>query len=143
MARELTAAIEIHAPPARVWEALTDFPLYRFWNPFILAANGPLRVGEKIKMRIRLHDGIRINIRPTILKVEPEIELCWLGRLLIPGLVDGEHHLVIVPMDSGSVQFLQREVYRGLLVPVLWRRLQKDARSGFEAMNRALKRLLE
>ena len=143
MARELTAAIEIHAPPARVWEALTDFPLYRFWNPFILAANGPLRVGAKIKMRIRLHDGIRINIRPTILKVEPEIELCWLGRLLIPGLVDGEHHLVIVPMGSGSVQLLQREVYRGLLVPVLWRRLQKDARSGFEAMNRALKRLLE
>ena len=143
MVREVTTAIEIHAPAASVWEALTDFSRYPLWNPFILAANGPLKVGAKIKMRIRLHDGIRITIRPTILKVETEIELCWLGRLLVPGLVDGEHHLVILPTDSGSVQLLQREVYRGLLVPVLWPRLQKDARSGFEAMNRALKRLLE
>ena len=143
MVREVTTAIEIRAPAARVWEALTDFPHYPHWNPFILAANGQLRVGAKIRMHIRLHDGLRIIIRPTILKVEPEIELCWLGRLLVRGLVDGEHHLMIVPMDSGSVRFLQREVYRGLLVPVLWHRLQKDARSGFEAMNRALKRLLE
>jgi len=32
-----------------------------------------------------------MTFRPTILKAEPERELRWLGRLLLPGLFDGEH----------------------------------------------------
>ncbi|HLE55364.1 MAG TPA: SRPBCC domain-containing protein [Thermoplasmata archaeon] len=57
----------------------------------------------------------------------------------IPGLFDGEHIFEIEPAGAGRTRFVQREVFRGLLVPVLARSLDRDTKRGFEEMNRALK----
>jgi hypothetical protein len=80
-----------------------------------------------------------MTFRPTVLSVEPNRELRWLGRLLIPGLFDGEHIFEIEPAGMDRVRFTQREVFRGLFVPLLARSLDRDTRRGFEEMNRALK----
>ena len=36
-------------------------------------------------------------------------------------------------------RFTQREEFRGVLVPLLWKQLDTRTRAGFEAMNEALK----
>jgi len=77
--------------------------------------------------------------RPAVVKVEPRRELRWLGRLLVPGLFDGEHTFIIAPLEPGRVRFIQREVFTGLLVPLLAHGLDTDTRRGFEEMNHALK----
>ena len=84
-----------------------------------------------------------MTFRPTVMKVEPGRELRWLGHLLVPGIFDGEHIFEIEELESDRVRFVQREVFKGLLVPLLARSLDRDTQRGFEEMNRALRERVE
>ena len=44
--------------------------------------------------------GSTITIQPTVLVVQPERELRWIGRLFIPGIFDGEHSFIIEPQGA-------------------------------------------
>ena len=79
------------------------------------------------------------TFRPKVLKAEPKRELRWLGRLLIPGLFDGDHIFTIEHIGSERVRFVQREIFSGLLVSFLAHGLDMKIRLGFEPMNEALK----
>jgi hypothetical protein len=137
--KELRTEIEIQASAERVWQLLTDFPAFPQWNPFIRKASGNIRVGERLEVRLQPSGASAMTFRPTVLKVEPNREFRWLGHLLIPGLFDGEHSFTIEPLGEGRVRFTQREVFTGLLVPLLARGLDTDTQRGFEEMNQALK----
>jgi hypothetical protein len=58
-------------------------------------------------------------------------------------LFDGEHIFEIEPTKAGSVRFVQRERFSGILVPLLWRSLDKSTRKGFNEMNAGIKRKAE
>ena len=126
-------------PPSRIWHLLTDFASYPQWNPFIRSATGEPREGAQLEVYLQPSGTRGMIFRPRILKAESDRELRWLGHFLIPGLFDGEHIFTIEPLEGGSVQFMQREIFTGLLVPLFMRWLEKDTRRGFEEMNRALK----
>jgi len=83
-----------------------------------------------------------MTFRPKVLKVDPNHELRWLGRLYLPWLFDGEHALIIEPSSEGSVKFIQREKFTGLLVPFT-HSLLRDTQRGFEEMNKVLKQQAE
>jgi hypothetical protein len=61
---------------------------------------------------------------------------------LVPGLFDGEHTLATEPLDENRVRFVQHEVFKGVLVPLVARSLANTLR-GFEEMNEALKERAE
>ena len=84
-----------------------------------------------------------MTFKPKVLNAEPNRELRWLGHLLFPGLFDGEHSFTIQPLGESRVRFVQREEFKGLLVPLLARSLHNGTRRGFEEMNRALKERAE
>jgi hypothetical protein len=140
--RALRTEIEIQAPTARVWEVLTDFGSYPDWNPFIRSISGKPREGARLEARIQPPGGRAMTFKPTVLAVTPERELRWLGRLLVPGLFDGEHSFRLEPAGEGRVRFVQSERFGGLLVPLFGKTLEKTER-GFEAMNAALKERAE
>jgi hypothetical protein len=137
--RELYSEIEIAASAERVWRLLTDFASYPEWNPFIRRISGEPTTGERLEVRIEPPGGRGMTFRPTVLNAEDNRELRWLGHLLVPGLFDGEHSLVIQPLGENRVRFVQREAFRGLLVPLFARSLNNNTQRGFEEMNRALK----
>ena len=83
--------------------------------------------------------GAAMTFRPTVLVVEPERELRWLGHLLVPGLFDGEHQFEIHSLGPGRVRFVQQERFTGVLVPLFARNLDAHTLPGFNAMNAALK----
>jgi hypothetical protein len=141
--RELNTEIEINSSPERVWELLTDFKQYPRWNPFIRSVRGKLEPEAKLEVRIQPSGARGMTFRPAVLKAERTRELRWLGRLLIPGIFDGEHIFTIEPIAENSVRFVQREQFSGLLVPLLWRSLNRDTRRGFVEMNAALKKRAE
>jgi hypothetical protein len=64
-------------------------------------------------------------------------ELRWLGRVLLPGIFDGEHVHELEPRGPDRTRYVQREKFRGILVPLLGRTLEAT-RLGFEKMNAAL-----
>ena len=141
--KELYSEIEIDASAERVWGVLTDFASYPEWNPFIRSISGEPTTGERLEVRIEPPGGRGMIFRPTVLKAEDNRELRWLGHLLVPGLFDGEHSLALQPLDEKRVRFIQREAFKGLLVPLLSRSLDNNTLRGFEEMNRALKERAE
>jgi hypothetical protein len=142
MVKQLSAEIEIAATPERVWAILTEFAAYPAWNPFIRKVEGAPAVGTRLAVRIEPPGGRGMAFRPTVLTVEPNRELRWLGRMLVPGLFDGEHSFHLEPLDAGRVRLVQAERFTGFLVPVLGGMLGNTER-GFQAMNQALKERAE
>ena len=88
--RKIHTEIEIEAPADRVWQELTDFAAFPEWNPFLESVEGDLSTGARLKVNLK-----GMSFKPTLLKVEADRELRWLGRLMVPGLFDGEHHFII------------------------------------------------
>lgn len=140
--KTLRTEIEVDAPPERVWQVLMDFDAYPKWNPFIRSIEGAAAIGSRLKVRIEPPGGRGMTFRPTVRAVEPARELRWLGRLLVPGLFDGEHQLAIEPLEGGRTRFVQSERFSGLLVGLLTSALSATER-GFAQMNEALKRRAE
>jgi hypothetical protein len=141
--KELRTEIEVAASPEAVWAVLTDFGAFPQWHPFIQEASGEQKVGGKLRIRVVPRGSRGMVFKPTVLAFEPNRELRWLGRLAIPGLFDGEHGFTLEPIDGGRTKLTQREVFTGVLVPLLARSLDDGTKKGFEAMNLALKERAE
>jgi hypothetical protein len=139
MATQLQADIEIQASPERVWEVLTDFDAYARWNPFMIHAAGRAAVGTRLEVRMRPPGRRPTTFRPRVLEAEPGRRLRWLGRVLVPGLFDGEHSFTIRPTGRDRVTLSQHERFRGILAPVLLRFIAGPTLEGFRQMNQALK----
>ena len=138
MAKELEATIEIDAGAERVWAVLTDFDSYPDWNPFITHLSGRAGVGEKLHVRMQPPGGRAVTFHPTVRAADAPRELRWFGRLIVPGLFDGEHTFRLEPLADGRVRFVQHERFSGVLVPLLGRVL-RQTQEGFARMNAALK----
>jgi hypothetical protein len=143
MAKQLHAQVDIQASPERVWEVLTDFAAYPQWNPFITQASGSARVGERLTNRMQPVGGRPVTFRPTVLEADPGRRLRWIGRMLTPGIFDGEHTFTIQPLGDGQVRLVQQEQFRGLLAPLMAKSLDRHTLPGFELMNQALKHRAE
>ncbi len=137
--KEIRTEVEIEAPPERVWRMLTDVAAFPEWNPFIRWARGDVKPGARLEVHLQPPGAKGMTFRPTVLKAEPPRELRWIGRLGLRGLFDGEHIFTIEEEGPERVRFVQREVFTGLLVPLMARSLDRNTRRGFEEMNRALK----
>jgi hypothetical protein len=141
--RELNTEIEIDATAEKIWHILTEFEKFPQWNPFIRRISGELKVGARLEVHMQLPGGRSMTFKPRVLKVEPNREFRWKGKLLIPGLFDGEHIFTVDPLSEKRVRFIQREVMAGMLVPLFFRGMDKTTRRGFEEMNQVLKSMAE
>ena len=139
MTQQLQAEIEVQASAERVWEVLTDFAAYPEWNPFIVEASGEPVPGTRLELRMRLAGRRATTLRPQVLDAHPDRTFRWLGRLLVPGLFDGEHRFTIQPAGPGQVRLTQHEEFRGVLAPLLLAMIAKSTLEGFHRMNQALK----
>jgi hypothetical protein len=131
----------IAANPERVWRILTDIDSYPEWNPFIVQGSGEFRKGEKVTLEMLPPGGRSMSFSPTVLAVDPARELRWLGRLVVPGIFDGEHWFTLEPEGDGT-RLTQGERFTGLLPRFMGGTLAKTER-GFEALNAALKERAE
>ena len=105
---------------------------------------GDLQEGAKLEVLLDTPNSNPMSFQPTLIKVAPERELRWLGRMWgIPGIFTGEHRFQIEPAGENTVRFVQSERFTGVSVPFVWSRLEDDTRAGFVTMNEALKRLAE
>jgi hypothetical protein len=141
--KDVTTQIEINSYPSVVWKILTDFSTYEQWNPFIHRIVGEPKEGTKINIYIETPAGKSRKYSPTITKVERERELRWLGKSLLPRILDGEHIFTLEELSPGRVLFTQREVFGGLLSSAFGKSLDVDVKQGLEEMNNALKKRAE
>lgn len=131
---ELVTEVVLPAPPERVWAVLSDGARFGEWNPFIRAMDGELVPGGKLRNVMAPAGGREMTFTPTVLAVRPAAELRWLGRLLVPGLFDGEHYFLLTP-TAGGTRLVHGERFRGI---AFWFVKAESFRGDFERMNAAL-----
>ena len=139
--RRIATAIDIDAPADAVWRVLVDFPAYPEWNPFIRRIAGEPKVGARLEVTAQPQGRKPMTFRPTVRVADPGRELRWLGRVLMPGIFDGEHAFIIEERPNGC-RLRHEEIFRGLLVPLFGAMLDDTAKS-FTELNTALKRRVE
>ena len=143
MTKEIKTTIQINASPEKVWSILTNFENYPKCNPFIKSIKGNVKVGNKITARIEPPGAKGMTFKPRILAYETNKELKWLGNLWFSGLFDGEHIFELIDNGNGTTTFIQREKFKGLLVPMFKKMLDINSLNGFDNMNKKLKELAE
>ncbi|HEX7077988.1 MAG TPA: SRPBCC domain-containing protein [Candidatus Eisenbacteria bacterium] len=140
---DLETHIDIAAPADRVWAIASDLASYPQWNRFMPRATGLLRKGGRLDVSIDPPHGPAMTVHPKILDYDPSGTLRWRGRVLAPGVFDGEHLLEVAPLDSTHARFTQNETFTGILVPFFTPTLNGSVKRGFIQMNEALKRRAE
>jgi hypothetical protein len=143
MACEVVTQIIIHAPAAQVWERLTDFAAYPRWNPFLRQVSGELLVGQPLRVQFQLPGTRAMTLRTRVERIHPGRELAWSGHAIAAQVLQAHHSFYIEPLADDRTQFIQRQNFSGLLVPVMGASLRKRTRRGFLLMNAALKGSLE
>lgn len=140
--KTLHSELGVGAPAPIVWQVLADLPGWERWNP-VMRAKGRLAPGERLSVTVDPPGGTQMRIDPTVIQLEEGRQLRWLSHVLFRGILDIEQGFRVVAEDVGRCRLEQFAVFRGLLADaVLWRN-RKPIETGFQAMNRSLKREAE
>lgn len=108
----ISAEVEIAAPPERVWAVLADLPSYPRWHPAFLAVTGQLATGSKLTITTTSPTtGRSMTAKVKVLKAEPGRELRWESKLL--GLPISDRRFLLSPSGGGTL-LVQAGAYRGL-----------------------------
>jgi hypothetical protein len=138
--KEMSATIEIAAPPQAVWAVLVDLSRYPDWNPVFREATGEIAAGKRIRLRsVHPANGRMMTVKAKIVSADPGTELRWASSL--PGIISGEHSFRLTAADGGT-RLVQSETFRGLLVPFSGKVLAR-AQASFGSLNEAIKKRAE
>ena len=133
--REIHTRISIAADSEQVWSVLVDGKAYPDWNPFIRRLDGAIAVDRRIAITLTSRRGETIRFTPVVTRVLPGRELRWLGRLVMPGVFDGEHYFLLLPSAGGRTLLIHGERFTGILP---WMLGVERFREDFQAVNLAL-----
>jgi hypothetical protein len=138
--KEMSATIEIAAPPQAVWAVLVDLSRYPDWNPVFREAAGEIATGKRIRLRsVHPANGRMMTVKPKIVSADPGTELRWASSL--PGIISGEYSFRLTAADGGT-RLVQSESFRGLLVPFSGKVLDR-VQASFRSLNEAIKKRAE
>jgi len=132
--QNIETVIDIPASRGEVWETLTNVEGHTDWNPFITKMEGEIGEGLRLINTMSPKPGQSMVFKPKVLKVDQNRELRWLGRLLIPGLFDGEHYFLLEESSTGT-KLTHGENFSG--IGLIFMNVQNFEKN-FDQMNRAL-----
>lgn len=130
-----SATATIHAAPQTIWALLTDAPAWADWNPTVDKVEGTIALDQQIAVHAKVNPG-----RPFRLKVSEFVtaqRMVWSSAMPL-GLFKGERTFTLTPKTDGSVEFATREVFSGLLSPLITRFIP-DLQPSFDEFVAALK----
>jgi hypothetical protein len=128
--------VDVDAPRSAVWAILTDLSSYPEWNPHVIRAEGDLRAGADLTLRVR-RAGVRDReMTVRVADLQPERRLEWVGTVLSPLVFRGRHTFELESRDGGGTRLHNVEEVSGLLAPLV---VTDDPERDYETMNEALK----
>lgn len=133
----ITATTDIAASPERVWQVLIDTASYPEWNPFVQRLDGELSVGSRLRVDLQPNEKKPTTMKPMVVEAKAGRSFTWLGRVGLPGVLDGRHTFTVEPTPGGS-RLVQHERLSGMLTPLLRTMLTVETPAAFEASNDAL-----
>lgn len=108
--KEFHAEVVIPAPPAKVWQVLTDTAAYPEWNPIFVKVAGAYSEGATIRNSVMFPDGKPIDMDARVKTFAPNRELRQAGG--IPLVLAFDHRWTLEAVDGGT-RVVQHEIDRG------------------------------
>jgi hypothetical protein len=140
---EIRAEIMLNARMEDVWQAIIAMDQYHRWNTQLAYLGGEVALGSQVKLKLSVAGADPYEFTPTINHWQPQQTFGWIARTGLPYVFDGEHYFELQE-KQGQVWLINREVYSGILTPVIRRQpMMKNAPAGFEQMNEELKQYLD
>jgi hypothetical protein len=133
------ATTTIEASPETIWAILTNAPSYPEWDPGIDRIEGRIAPGEKITAFTKLSPGRAFPVKVT--EYVPGRKMVWMSKMPL-GLFKGERTFTLTPHDNGLTEVSVREVFNGLLLPLIGRSIP-DLTTSFEQFVTGLKNYAE
>jgi hypothetical protein len=133
--KEYSATTMIKASPETIWAILTNAPGYPEWDPVVDRIEGHIAPGEKITAFTKLSPGRAFPVKVT--EFVPGQKMTWSSGMPL-GLFKGERTFTLAPQSNGAVKFTVREVFSGLLLPLIGRSIP-DMTGPFEQFVAGLK----
>ena len=135
----LDTTFEIFAPPAVVWDALTDFGRYGEWNPALPSVTGEPRVGSTLDLALVLGEGAKpMDVQADILKLDTERCFSWRGHLGADVLFSGFREFTLEPTEDGGTRVRHIESVTGLIAPLFYAVKRKGVHWHHHELNAAL-----
>lgn len=130
--------IGIQAPATAIWDIVHDLPHWSEWNPTYPHAEGQIRIGEVLSVTLALPGQAHQTLKPVVVDWIPNEQLHW--RLsMMGGLIRTLRYIEIETLGEANCVVSNGEFFGGLMGPSLGKRVGRDVRRGFRAMNEALK----
>jgi hypothetical protein len=130
--------IIISAPVEQVWDILIDLDKYGEWNPLLYQAAGIVEVGETVIVFAKTASK-DMKFMCKVTRVEPFCEFAWRFPVIHPILFRGEHIFRIERLSENETQFIDREWFKGLLLPTQAKDLKTNGLLAMVEMGKALK----
>ena len=133
------ASATIEAPPEAVWKVLIDGGSYTAWDSGVIALDGDIALGERLKVTSEANPKRAFPVRVT--EVEPARSMRWSGGMPL-GLFKGERTFTLQPRGDGETEFVLREEYSGPMLGLIWRSMP-DLGPSFQKFAQGLKQRAE
>jgi hypothetical protein len=142
LTRELVCDIPIDASAEAVWASIVDFAGHREWNRYAPEWQGRAEVGTRLEFTV-YPSGRPRRFRPLVLEAAPPHKLRYRDVVVSGILLTVDHTIEIEDRPEARSHLIQRERFTGLLVPLIWHRIEPDISKGFSQMNADLKSWVE
>ena len=132
--------VEIDAPAAFVWDVLVDYPRYPEWNPYTIAVETTLQIGDRIDLTLPNpdgSDGTMLN-REFIRVVDPPHHLRYDTGEEYPGLL-GMRDQYVTELGPDRCSYHTTDTLSGELADLVMDTNGAWIKAGFDAVAHALK----
>jgi len=129
----------IQAAPENIWNILVDGANWLQWNPTIAKIEGKIALGEKVTVYTKLNPERAFPVKVS--EFVPHERMVWTGGMPL-GLFKGERTYSLSKQPDGSVEFSMREIFSGLMAPLIAQSIP-DLQPSFDEFAAALKRRAE
>ena len=137
--KSFAVSIKIRATPERIWNLLTGAAAYPRWNTTVERVDGTIAPGSSVTVYAKINPGRAFPLK--VASFDAPRAMVWSGGMPL-GLFRGERTFTLQPGADGTVEFTMREVYSGLMAPLITRSIP-DLQPAFDEFAACLKKEAE
>lgn len=130
--------LDIDAPPAVVWEVLTDLPRYREWNPFVIECRSTLVPGDPIDLLVKLRAKPQ-NQREWMVENVAGKGFAYRMKPIPLGALSSRRSHELVDIGDGRTRYRSHMQLSGWLMPLVRALFGSNLQRGFSEMSAAVR----
>ncbi len=130
--------LEVDAPPATVWQVITDLASYGEWNPFVRSCESSLQPGDPIKMKVKLLGPPQPQEEVILEHVEGKT-LAYRMKPFPLGALSSRRSHEIEDLGNGRTRYRSHFQLQGWMMPLVRGLLGGRMQAGFTGMSEGIK----